>query len=328
MLTDQLLTGRSRPRLWVALLVAVLASGCVEVGPPTFDGRLIAAVHDPIQVTAIGDSFRAPDGLTITMGTLESFEPDRRDRFDETPAFGEYTGFVRLPVTITNQTTRTISPGAVSFDAISSERWAERVLEWEGGVDPWPETDLAPGDEVTWTLGFAVYDPQDLTLKFILGEGEGENFETVFASPRVLSTPPAPPTGARTSTDQARFGGHVTWENGQTVEVSEPRAFTPSGVAAAFQDDYDHFLVFRIRILNNGPGAVEPTSILLTPHSSTGASGEVWDLDQGLGLIPGIPLRQGGSAVQFDYGVGVDDPGQLTLTIQPDREATPVHFSR
>lgn len=117
------------------------------------------------------------------------------------------------------------------------------------------------------------------------------------------------------------FGETFTYEDGISIHVSEPEAFTPTEWAAGGESHNQH-VRFTVRIVNKSSAAFDASSAYPSVASGAGEGDEVFDTDSGLGGPPETSVLPG-REVSWKSGFGVDDPKDLVVQIAPswDHEA-------
>lgn len=110
-----------------------------------------------------------------------------------------------------------------------------------------------------------------------------------------------------------KFGESYEWEDGLTITVGAPEAFTPSeysvvtGAAA--------HLAFTITIVNGSTANVDPGAYI-TVQSANAEAEEVYDSESGITGTPSTTLLPGREAV-FKVAFGVQDPADLVMEVTP-----------
>jgi putative VirB-like lipoprotein len=106
-----------------------------------------------------GVGFTYEDGIVVTVSVAEAFEPS------EWAVSATYDTYVRFDVTLTNGTDVPFDPSGVFSTLASGGREGEAIFDTESGLEGQPMTPVLPGGSVTWTEGYGVADPADLTLQ-------------------------------------------------------------------------------------------------------------------------------------------------------------------
>lgn len=120
-------------------------------------------------------------------------------------------------------------------------------------------------------------------------------------------------TSARGS--DAAFGSAYTWDDGLSIEVGTPEAFTPSAYAAG-TEGHDQFVTFTVRIVNGTSENWDPSMFYATLQSGNQEASRVFDSEQ-LGDTPSTSLLPG-REVEFTMAYGVNDPADLVMEVAPD----------
>jgi hypothetical protein len=107
-----------------------------------------------------GAGFTYDDGITLTITAPEAF----------TPSEYAYTGtewpeYIRFDITLTNGTGAPFDPSGIYGTLASGGGEAEAVFDTDNGLEGSPVTAVLPGKSVTWSEGYGVADPADLTFQ-------------------------------------------------------------------------------------------------------------------------------------------------------------------
>lgn len=112
----------------------------------------------------------------------------------------------------------------------------------------------------------------------------------------------------------AKFGKAYVYEDGLSVTVSAPKKYTPSEYAAG-TDNFKHFVIFEVRIVNKTGKTWDPSLFTATVQSSNEEGDEVFDGD--LGDSPQTKLLNGREA-KFKVAFGVADPKDIVMEVNPN----------
>lgn len=125
-----------------------------------------------------GDTWTYDDGLAVTIGAPEEFNPG------EFASGGEaFEHHVRFDVTVENGTGADFDPNLISITAHSSGAEGEAVFDSDSNLDGPPMTTLMDGQDVTFPFGFGVNDPADISVEFSdLGSEEILRDPVIFVS--------------------------------------------------------------------------------------------------------------------------------------------------
>ncbi|NYD86382.1 hypothetical protein [Cellulomonas oligotrophica] len=158
--------GRRRSAVVVAGLVAVAVTAAVVA--LALRGGPSSAAPDP-QATAatlaggsvpFGGTFTYDDGLALTVGAPEAFEPSASA---EAPGTGTH---VRVEVRVDNGTAEPFLPATLATVATADGGPAATVWDPELGLELTGPPHAAPaGATTTFQLGWTVVDPQSLRLE-------------------------------------------------------------------------------------------------------------------------------------------------------------------
>ena len=110
------------------------------------------------------------------------------------------------------------------------------------------------------------------------------------------------------------FGQTYTWEDGLSVTISAPVAFTPSEFAAL--EDAAAYVLFDVVIVNGTSENYDPVIFTTTVQSGTAEGSRVFDGASGLGGSPSTALLAG-REVTFKIGYGVADPADIVMEVRP-----------
>lgn len=158
-----------RPALALsALLVAV--AGCASTGgevvpakEPKGDVTTDAPQPEPTADTrpAFGDAWAFDDGLTVTIGEPEPFEPGEWAIYDE-----DAMAHLKFEVVVENSTGEDYDPNLIVITANSGGREAEPVFDAQNSLDGTPSTTVIDGSSVAYNVGFSVLDPESVHVEF------------------------------------------------------------------------------------------------------------------------------------------------------------------
>jgi len=156
---------RTRPAvlaLSAALLVAV--TGCASTGGEVVPGKTPkndVTAEPPESRPAFGDAWAFDDGLTVTIGAPEPFEPSEWAVFDE-----DADTHLKFEVLVENGTGEDYDPNGIVITANSGGREADPVFDTENSLDGSPSTTVIDGGSVTYNVGFSVLDPDSVHVEF------------------------------------------------------------------------------------------------------------------------------------------------------------------
>ncbi len=126
-----------------------------DLGDPGGFGDPVAAEETQV---SFGDSATWDDGVQVSIADPEDFEPS------DTAAGGEdFEQAVSVEVTLTNGSDEPLSTIFLLLSAESGGSTGEQIFDYGAGLEL-PFEDVEPGDEVTFTAGFGVEDPQDAQI--------------------------------------------------------------------------------------------------------------------------------------------------------------------
>lgn len=169
----------------LAMLALVLVTGCSQTegrtsntstdaspveASPTTEATTPAPVIDTPEPTPTperpaygefgGVGFTYDNGITITLSAPAAYEPS-----DSAFAEGDFDAYVSFDVTITNDSVDPFDPSGLYATMSSGGREAVQSFDSELGLAGQPQTQVLPGRSVTWSEGWGVADPADLTYQ-------------------------------------------------------------------------------------------------------------------------------------------------------------------
>lgn len=122
------------------------------------------------------------------------------------------------------------------------------------------------------------------------------------------------------------LGAAMTWEDGVSLSVSEPVAFTPTEWAAGV--DQANQVAFTL-VLTNGSGEIlEPMTYSRVSSGGVEAS-QIFDTDNPVGNMIGSPTTAilPGQTVTWVEGFSIADPASITFQVSPSFEYTDAIFT-
>lgn len=114
-------------------------------------------------IAAFGDTYTWTDGVSITVSTPEEFTPS------EYAAAAEASSYLKFTITLVNDSEDPVSAALVYPSMQSGNTEAEAIFDSANGLGGPPSTDVLPGRETQWVVGFGVADPTDLVLEIAPG---------------------------------------------------------------------------------------------------------------------------------------------------------------
>ena len=129
---------------------------------PDVEDPDLGAFGDPVAAEEaevnFGDTATWDDGTQLSIAAPKDFEPS------DTAAGGEgFEQAVSVEVTLTNGSDEPLSTIFLLLSAESGGSAGEQIFDYGAGLEL-PFEDVGPGDEVTFTAGFGVEDPEDLQI--------------------------------------------------------------------------------------------------------------------------------------------------------------------
>ncbi len=165
----------------VALIGAVLITGCSQESgsqgedtqgsnrppsaspqpteAPIFDEEILPSPepNEDASLLTFGETYTYEDGVSITVGDPVEFTPVG-------PYIEPANAYIYVPVTIVNNGSARVDPTLGYASVQSTNVEASYVYETETLGDG-PSTDVLPGRETAFRLGFGVADPADIVLE-------------------------------------------------------------------------------------------------------------------------------------------------------------------
>jgi hypothetical protein len=111
-----------------------------------------------------GAGFTYDDGITLTITAPEAFEPSEY-AFTGT----DWPAYIRFDITLTNGTDAPFDPAGAYGTISSGGQEGEAVFDTDNGLNGTPTTPVLPGKSITWSEGYGVADPADLTFQVAPG---------------------------------------------------------------------------------------------------------------------------------------------------------------
>lgn len=111
-----------------------------------------------------GAGFTYDDGITLTITAPEAFTPSEY-AFTGT----DWPAYIRFDITLTNGTDVPFDPAGAYGTLSSGGQEGEAVFDTDNGLDGTPMTPVLPGKSITWSEGYGVADPADLTFQVAPG---------------------------------------------------------------------------------------------------------------------------------------------------------------
>lgn len=114
----------------------------------------------------------------------------------------------------------------------------------------------------------------------------------------------------------ATFGETWEYDDGLTVTVSAPEAFSPTDTAAG-GEAFDHHVKFTVTVVNGTGAPFDPSMITESVQSDNMEGDAVFD--DGLEGAPMTTVLDGRETT-FDVGYGVSNPDDIVLEVSPSFE--------
>jgi hypothetical protein len=149
---------------------------------------------------------------------------------------------------------------------------------------------------------FPSYAPIDPSDNGSSGGGQGEDSGSVIS---------------------AHFGGTVSYDDGVTLSVSSPSAYTPSDTASGA--DQAANVVFTITIYNGSSSDLDP--LPLSNVTSGGVDGSsIVDFDNNLNGFPPVDTLPAGQTLTYQEAWSVADPRNIVYETSPSFDYTTAQF--
>jgi len=135
------------------------SSSAAEEPTPPSSGPESAPPSEEDGPAAFGETFIYEDGLSISVGPPNEFTPSETAVFDPAPSY------VKMTITITNDSDASFDTSWFLSSAQSGQHEASEVFDSTQGLEGPPYTSLLSGRSVSWDVGFGVDDPEDVVLE-------------------------------------------------------------------------------------------------------------------------------------------------------------------
>lgn len=109
---------------------------------------------------AFGETATFEDGISVTVGKPQKFQPTEWASFDKAPSY------VKFKVTIVNGTDAAYDASGAFVTVQSGDLEAGEVFDTERGLDGSPMTKVLPGRQSSYWVGFGVQTPKDIVMDF------------------------------------------------------------------------------------------------------------------------------------------------------------------
>lgn len=119
-----------------------------------------AADADTDKPQKFGTTVAFDDGLEVTVSEPVKFKPSEY----AAGADGEGTP-LKFQITVKNGTDKNFDPGLIFASVMSGDAEAESIFDSGDSLSETPSTKIRPGKSVTWSVGFMVLDPKDVTME-------------------------------------------------------------------------------------------------------------------------------------------------------------------
>lgn len=153
--------------------------------------------------------------------------------------------------------------------------------------------------------------------------GSSSSSSSSSPSTKTTKTTTKTTTAPKTTTAKAttpKFGQTFVYDDGITVTISAPTAFTPS--STAIPSGPGKYVTFEVTIVNGSPENYNPNMITLSAQSGNTEADRVFDTAKDIGspTTTVLPNRQ----VTFKAAFKVENPTDLIVQIAPsfDHEDT------
>ncbi len=298
-----------------AVVLAVALAGCAAPSAShQAGGPLTAADPEPAVIHPFGATVSTPDGISISVVKPREVQQGPSDFLPDFPAMKIYGHYAEFTITVGNDSEIPINVGGVNPTVVSAERWAERLVGW-GGTD-WPNGIARPGEAASFSIIYAVIDPDDVQIEVLLPITDERDLRVTFASQATLTKQIRPEPAAPDGGDEAPWGTYLRWSNGLAITVTAPRDFVPDGVAAALGEKGSRYVKSTVRAVNTSGVPLSAAGMDVTSFAGDRVLNEFVDLQNGLGIQPGLLIAPGG-AEQFDVAYVVETIEDFFVEIRP-----------
>ncbi len=127
-------------------------------GNASSDSRPTEAPPEP-NLSRYAKPFAWEDGLQVVLSAPVPYTPSNDGYVQKAPAY------VVTTVTLTNKTGKTFDPSSFLLSAQSGGREADRIFDYDGGLDSPPSSPLPNGRSITFKAGFGVQDAKDVVIE-------------------------------------------------------------------------------------------------------------------------------------------------------------------
>lgn len=147
-------------------LAALALAGCSEATSDTADKTGSNASVAPAEeakdsgVLEFGETVNYDDGLSITVGKPEKFKPTEWAAYDK-----KAPAHVKFKVTIVNGTEEPFDATLVYASVQSGDTEATEVFDSDQMIGETPQTQLLPGRQASYWIGYGITNPQDIVLE-------------------------------------------------------------------------------------------------------------------------------------------------------------------
>lgn len=327
------LTGDQEPVSWST-------EGSESKGSATGD----AAPFEPfVGMQKFGGTYTFASGMTVTASEPKNYTPGEYARGPQAKRY------VRYDITVVNGSRETFDPTHLTYGMSEDGTRVGSVTESDQKIDTLPKGRIPPGSKYTLRVAFGVEGTADRVLDIRIRENPPVVF-TDIAVPDYTSTEPGAadtPSGTAstggTSTaptsdeppddqvdakvavkgaDEVKIDGSITWENGVTVSVSRPTAFTPSNDRRHPQGS--KAVKVTVTVTN---GSKEPLTSFVFSEASSKNSPALSIIDTQAGLASPDIAVEPGKKTTVDVGWWVLDPDDMVIMVRPDSPYDPGYLS-
>jgi hypothetical protein len=110
-------------------------------------------------ISSWGQEFAYDNGLAVVISQPVAYIPS-----EYAAVAGDSVAFARFDVTVTNKTEEAFEPSMFQVDGTSDGKPMQSVFDTENGLNGPPSAAVLPGKSVTFSVGFGLANPADITL--------------------------------------------------------------------------------------------------------------------------------------------------------------------
>lgn len=120
------------------------------------------------------------------------------------------------------------------------------------------------------------------------------------------------------------FGETWTWDDGVSVTVSEPEAYTP-GEYSFGGEGYDEHVLFTVTVANESGAGIDLNLFTVSVQSGRTEGEQIFDSENGVDGSPMTTLLDGRD-VEFIVAFGIEDPDDIVMQLAPTFDHDDAYF--